>query len=184
MSELVLAALAAVGFSIGARAAGAQEPQPPRDRVSERVLGERPSAERMLRAVQERLGLSEAQTRRLGETTGQFATQRQQLFRRERTLRRDLREQLSRGQSADQARVGQLLDELLGMQRRRADMVVAEQRALADFLTPVQRAEFMALQERAFRAAQQMREQREGRGDDEEGGRGGPGGPPGGGPPR
>jgi Spy/CpxP family protein refolding chaperone len=155
-------AAAAVAVLLAGTPAGAQPPGG-RDRVSERVLGARPGADRLAQAVRERLGLNDEQTRRLRDVTGRHAVERQRLLREERTLRRDLRGELARGQDAQQERVGRMLDVLVGLQRRRAELLVAEQRALAEFLTPVQRAEFLALQERAFRAAQQLRAQRDGR---------------------
>ena len=150
-------------LAAGARTAEAQRDSGGRDRVSERVAGARPMMDRLSEMVQRKLRLSDDQARQLRDATGQFATQRHQLLRQERTLRRELRDELARGETARQDRVAALLDNLLGLQRQRADLVSAEQRALSRFMTPVQRAEFLAMQERAFRAAQQMRQQREGR---------------------
>ena len=134
-----------------------------RDRVSERVMGARPMVDRLAEMVERRLRLTPDQSAKLREATARYASERQQLFRQERTLRRDLREELARGETARQDRVANMLDRLLGLQRQRADLVSAEQRTLSGFLTPVQRAEFLAMQERAFRAAQQMRQERGGR---------------------
>jgi hypothetical protein len=53
------------------------------------------------------------------------------------------------------------LDDLLALQRQRLELVGAEQQELSRFLTPVQRARFLALQERALRAAQRARMQRD-----------------------
>jgi hypothetical protein len=160
-------ALAGALLMAGAATTRAQAQDPAgdtaRERVSERVMGARAAVDRMAEAVQRRLGLNDEQAQRLRTTTASYASQRQQLLRRERTLRRELREELARGSAAQQERVGRMLDDLLGLQRSRADLVAAEQRDLARFLTPVQRAEFIALQERAFRAAQQARMQREAR---------------------
>jgi hypothetical protein len=155
--------VAALLLAGGARSAQAQRDSGGRDRVSERVAGARSMVDRLSEMVQRKLRLSDDQARQLREATGQFATQRQQLFRQERTFRRELRDELARGETARQDRVAALLDNLLGLQRQRADLVSAEQRTLSRFLTPVQRAEFLAMQERAFRAAQQLRQQREGR---------------------
>ena len=151
-------------LAVGAGSAAAQQDSA-RDRVSERVMGARPMVDRLAETVERRLRLSPDQGAKLRDATARYAAERQQLFRQERALRRDLREELARGEAARQDRVGNMLDRLLGLQRQRADLVSAEQRTLAGFLTPVQRAEFLALQERAFRAAQQMRQEREGRGD-------------------
>jgi hypothetical protein len=79
----------------------------------------------------------------------------------ERETRRTLRAQLAAGDSADQQLVAQQLDALLHLQQQRVQLLADEQRELAAFLTPVQRAEFLGMQERAFRAAQQLRQQRQ-----------------------
>ena len=123
-----------------------------------------PQMERLAALVQQRLGLTDDQARRLRESTRRFAVQREKLGRDERAARKELRDQVRARDAADQKRVGVLLDTLVQLQRRRVDMLVDEQRELAAFLTPVQRAEFLALQERAFRAAQQARLRREARG--------------------
>jgi hypothetical protein len=158
------ALLAPLLLAAGAGRADAQQDSA-RDRVSERVAGARPMVDRLADMVERRLGLTADQGAKLRDATAQYAAERQQLFRQERTLRRDLREELARGETVRQDRVASMLDRLLALQRERADLVSAEQRRLSGFLTPVQRAEFLAMQERAFRAAQQMRQEREGRGD-------------------
>lgn len=120
----------------------------------------RPALERLATVVARRLKLTTEQQTRLQTTTRRFATEREQLIAQERTARRTLRDQLARGDSADQPAVGKQLDELLRLQQRRSQLVADEQRELAAFLTPVQRAQFLAMQERAFRAAQQIRQKR------------------------
>lgn len=156
-----VAALLLLAGGAGGRPAAAQ--QGGGGRVSERVAGHRPAMDRMAELVQRRLGLSDDQANRLRASTSRHVAQREQLLREERRLRRALREEVARGPAAAQDRVARMLDELVALQRQRLDVLSAEQRDLAQFLTPVQRAEFMAMQERAFRAAQQMRLQREGR---------------------
>ena len=151
-------------LAAGSESAAAQQDSA-RDRVSERVAGARPMVDRLAEMVERRLGLTPDQGAKLRDATARYASQRQQLFRQERSLRRDLRAELARGETVRQERVAGMLDRLLGLQRERADLVSAEQRTLSGFLTPVQRAEFLAMQERAFRAAQQMRQERDGRGD-------------------
>lgn len=158
-----LTLVAALAAALAGTTAVAHGQEQPRERVSERAVGARPAAERLAQAVQERLGLTAEQSRRLRDATARFAGERQRLLRQERSLRRDLREELGKREDAQQERVGRMLDSLLGLHQQRAELVSAEQRALAEFMTPVQRAEFLALQERAFRAAQQVRSQHEGR---------------------
>jgi Spy/CpxP family protein refolding chaperone len=128
----------------------------------------RPGMERLARAIERGLALDEAQGARLRELSARYAERRQALVADERAARRTLREELSRGDAADQRRVAAALTSLLDAQRRRVALVDSEQRELAAFLTPVQRARFLALQERALRAAQRARLRREA---------GGPGGP-------
>ena len=117
--------------------------------------------EQLAAMVKQRLGLTDDQALKLRQSTRRFALERQGIVAGERAARRELRAQIESRASADQQRVGVLLDTLLLLQRRRVDVLAAEQRELATFLSPVQRAEFLALQERAFRAAQQVRMRRE-----------------------
>jgi Spy/CpxP family protein refolding chaperone len=111
--------------------------------------------------VQRRLGLTNQQATRLRETTARFATERQQLMQREREMRRALRAATAAGDSAvDQRLVGRQLDSLVALQQRRVALLAEEQREMSTYLTPYQRAQFLAMQERAFRAAQQLRQRR------------------------
>ncbi len=117
--------------------------------------------QRLAQVVQQRLRLNGEQMSRLRETTDRFATQRQTLIAQERDARRGLRAALALApDSTNQAEVGRRLDDLVRLQQRRASLLGDEQRELARFLTPRQRADFLALQERALRAAQQLRQRR------------------------
>lgn len=55
----------------------------------------------------------------------------------------------------------QLLDDMLRLQRQRFVLHEDEQRELALFLTPVQRAKYFGLQEQMRRRMEEMRTQRE-----------------------
>jgi hypothetical protein len=72
-------------------------------------------------------------------------------------VRRDLREQLEAGDRADQKRVGELLDRLMTFQDQRFELVREEQRELAGYLTPVQRAKYLVMQEQLRRRVEEMR---------------------------
>jgi Spy/CpxP family protein refolding chaperone len=148
---------AAVALAVVATSAAGAQPGPGAPRPGQG----RPALERLAAAVQRQLGLSNEQAAQLRDATRQFAVQREQLNRRERATRMELRAAVILGDSADQPRVARLLDDVVRMQRRRADLLAEEQRELAKILTPVQRAQFMAMQERAMRAAQQLRANRE-----------------------
>lgn len=131
--------------------------------------------ERVARLLQERVGLSEDQMRRLAQVTPSFEQRRQSLFREERAARQTLRRELN-ASAPDQARVAAQIDQLFALQRRRLELAADEQRQIAAFMTPVQRARYLALQEHLRRRADDMRRGRGGgpRG----GGRGLGGGPP------
>jgi Spy/CpxP family protein refolding chaperone len=136
------------------------------DRIRERVVG----------LLRERVGLSDDQLRRLAPVSRSFETRRQTIFREERATRQALRRELS-AESADQARVAAQIDQLFALQRRRLDLAAEEQRELATFMTPVQRARYLALQEHLRRRTEEMRRRR-GDGPSRGGGRRGPPGGP------
>jgi len=121
----------------------------------------RPGIERLRAVVQQRLQLTDDQTARLRETSQRYAEQRKALLRDERDARRTVRDEVSRGDAADQPRVQSALDRLYATQQRRTELAASEQRELAGFLTPTQRAQYAGMQERAFRAAQEIRQRRD-----------------------
>jgi Spy/CpxP family protein refolding chaperone len=155
-----VALVAALASSAVAQAVAAPAGRPAGQPPGGGAAAGRPALERLAAAVQRQLGLSDEQAQQLRESTRNFAQQRDQLLVQERATRMELRANVMRGDSADQARIGQLLDRLVAHQRRRIDLVAEEQRELAKFLTPLQRAQFLAMQERALRAAQQLRAER------------------------
>ncbi len=120
----------------------------------------RPGIARLGAVVQQRLQLTDEQTARLRETSRRYADQRKSLMREERDARQTVRDEVARGNAADQARVQSGLDRLYEIQQRRSELAASEQRDLATFLTPTQRAQFAGMQERAFRAAQEIRQRR------------------------
>lgn len=122
--------------------------------------------ERLAQLVRERLGLTDEQARRLRDASARFGRERQALVFEERQTRRALRDLLQGSTPAERAAVDEqavaaALDRLLALQQRRLALLQEEQRELARFLTPSQRAEYLGLQERALRAAQRVRLERE-----------------------
>jgi len=99
------------------------------------------------RLVRRRLELSDEQLRRLREVNARFGPRREQLWRGERSTRASIRRALVEADTAPSGPLARLIDELLLTQRRRLDLVTEEQRELARFLSPVQRARYLALQE-------------------------------------
>jgi len=91
-----------------------------------------------------------------------------------------LRRALAGSETVDQGAVAQLLDEIPRHERRKVELLEREQKELAQFLTPSQRARYMALQEELRRGMQEVQRRRLGL----DGGGRGDGMPPGGVPPR
>ena len=131
--------------------------QQPSAADAQRLELEQRLGERTGEVVRRRLGLTDSQMIRLQATNRQFERQRGDLLIRERATRQSLRAELLAGDSANQARVGQLLDQSMVFQRQRLDILQSEQRELGNFLTPVQRAKYVAIQNELRRRAQELR---------------------------
>jgi periplasmic protein CpxP/Spy len=157
LRRTLLAALAV------AAAAGPAAAQRPDARGEQRATLEQQVRQRIAAVVKERLQLSDAQMRRLEETNRRYDDQRRSLFQREREARGALRDEVTAGERANQDHAAALIDQLLRVQRQRLDLVEQEQRDLAAFLTPVQRAKFLALQDQIRRRVSEMRARREAR---------------------
>jgi protein CpxP len=112
--------------------------------------------ERTARLTKQRLGLTDAQLDRLEKTNARFAPQLRQLVMQEREIRRQLRQEMTAGNSANQQHVSDLLDGALRVQKQRISIVESEQKELAAFLTPVQRARYIALQAQFRKRAEEL----------------------------
>lgn len=106
--------------------------------------------------AQQKLGLTDAQLTQLQQTNARFAPQMNQLIATERDTRRQLRMEMTRGNQANQQHVGNLLDNTVSLQKQRIALVEAEQKDLARFLTPTQRAGYIALQAQFRMRAQEL----------------------------
>lgn len=143
----------------------AQQPGPPGQRMEpapRRQLLEQRLRERTGELVRQRLQLTPDQMTKLQAANRQFEQQRAALLMKERDVRQELRKQLTSG-TADQNRVGVLLDQAMQLERQRLDLQQSEQRELARFLTPVQRAKLFGLQNEMRRRAQELRNRQPGR---------------------
>ena len=103
------------------------------------------------------LGLNDEGMRQLSEVNQRFDRQRREMVRREMTTRRAIRDEVLKQDSADTVRVKQLLTEQFKIERERIDLTEAEQRELGKFLTPVQRARYLGVQEQIRRQMDQLR---------------------------
>jgi Spy/CpxP family protein refolding chaperone len=160
LRPLVLAALVALallpapGVAQGVAQGGRQGGGPPpgeRDSLEARVR------ERMGHMLRTQLGLTDAQVRQLQATNRRFEGQRRTLLQQEREVRNGLRTAID---SDDTTRVSAMLDRMFALQRQRLDLIEAEQKELATFHTPVQRARLFGLEEQLRRRMAEMRENR------------------------
>lgn len=120
-----------------------------------RVALERQLRERTAQVTKERLGLTDTQMQQLERVNGRFAPQLGAVATRERDTRWQLRQELMAAEP-NQQRVSSLLDATLGLQKQRIALIEAEQKELAAFLTPVQRARYIALQAQFRNRADQI----------------------------
>ena len=109
--------------------------------------------------AKQKLGLSDAQLAQLEQTNARFAPQMNQLVAQERDTRRQLRMEMTQGNQANQQHVSDLLDKTVSLQKQRIALVEAEQKDLARFLTPTQRAGYIALQAQFRMRAQELTRQ-------------------------
>jgi len=142
----VLAAIAAIPVgsvtSYGQRAVDplrARVPPPQRQELERRFR------EQSADIVRRQLQLNNDQMSRLQAVNQQFEGQRLALLAEERQARQALRDELA-SSTPNQQKVATLLDQLMGVSRRRLDVIANEQRELAKFVTPVQRAKYLGLQ--------------------------------------
>lgn len=156
MMKLTHALLPLMLVVYGARA-DAQAVTPPPG--GKRAALEQQFRERTARLTQQRLGLTDQQLRRLEQTNARFAPQLRQLLTQERDVRRQLRQEMMAGNAANQQHVSELLDAAIRLQKQRIAIVEAEQKDLAGFLTPIQRARYIALQNQFRKRAEELSRQ-------------------------
>ena len=115
------------------------------------------------------LSLSDDQFSKLQATNKKFEERRHLLVEQERDARMAMRDLMISGDTTNGAKVSASLDKALQIQRQRFDILEQEQKEMAGYLSPMQRAKFLGMQEQMFRRVEAMRAQAAGRR--------GPGGP-------
>jgi hypothetical protein len=128
--------------------------------------------ERMGQILKEQLRLTDAQVRQMQEVNRKFGPRRGQIGREERMVRDQMRREMANRDSDGGPELSRLLERLLEVQRARLNLLEEEQKELALFLTPMQRARYMAFEEELQRRTDEMRRANESRGGPP--GRGGP----------
>jgi len=140
----------------------AQEPTPARPDTAEAERLRARIEERFSQHVQQELRLTPDQSTKLRASQERFGTQRRALMRQQLERRRALEDQMQPGVAANADSVRKLMD---GNQAARAQMLKLEQdedREMAGYLTPVQRARYQRMREMLMRRVNEMREQRRG----------------------
>lgn len=115
--------------------------------------------QRSEQVVREKLNLNEEQVTRLRAVNANLGAQRNSLAQQERAVRMDLRDEMSKGPSADQAHVAQLLSQAHDLQARRFALQQEEQKQLSTFMTPVQVAQYVGLQAQLRQRMREMMQQ-------------------------
>ena len=157
MKPIMLAMMLALGAaSIAAQQPGAAKSLTTPD--SGRADLEGRVRERFAQVVKQRVGLTDDQMSRLQQVQQKYEQQRRPLALEERSARLQLRGLVINEPAADQKQVDLLLGRLVDIQKRRVQLLEAEQRDLSAFMTPVQRAKFMGMREQLRKRVEQMRE--------------------------
>jgi len=139
-------------------AAGDRRPQA--TAPAQRAQMEQRLRQGLWRIAKERVGLTDAQMTKLTEVNHRFDALRRTLNQDERTQRQTLRTEILAKDAANQDRIASAMDRLLQLQRQRLDIVAEEQKEFATFMTPLQRAEYAALQEQLRRRVDELRRAR------------------------
>ena len=115
--------------------------------------------EKMLR---ERVAFTDEQLVKWRAWNRRFDVERRETWAEERALRNTLRQQLARGVTPDEAIVVDAMDRWAKLDRKRLDQKERENKALATFLTPIQRARFFAIQDETLRGFRETEGRRDG----------------------
>jgi len=148
---------AAAGAMQPGQAARMKRAQPDRAQLEQQIRN------RIANQLKNGLKLSDDQFAKLQATNKRFEEKRRLLLEQERDARMSMRDLMITGDTTNQAKVSAALDKMMQIQRQRFDLVEQEQKELAGYLTPMQRARFMGMQEQMRRRMDDMRAQAMGR---------------------
>lgn len=122
--------------------------------------------------VRERLQLTDEQSAKLRAHGKKIDVDRMALRKEEREFREALRQELTPGVTPNDAKITELMNRWPTLERKRVALQEREQKELAAFLSPVQRARFFALQDemrRMMQEAQWRRGEKDGKDGDDRG---------------
>jgi protein CpxP len=173
LQALVFGAMLCLGLPVGSSAQSGGSPPRSGDRGGERQGAsrmneqqrealERRFHERMDVIVKQRLQLSDDQHVKLRAIASRTEEARRGLRRDELTARTALRREMMAGERAGEARVAELLEQMPMLERRKLELMETEQREMAKFLSPLQRARYFGLQDELRRGMQELQRRRMG----------------------
>jgi hypothetical protein len=116
------------------------------------------------RAIRREVQPTDEQMVKLRQVDRRFEPRRTTLNDEEVAVRRDLIQAMRDTANINQTLIGQLHERMIAFPGRRAALMQEEQKALAEFLTPFQRAKYHAVQEQLRRRIEQGRGGARGRG--------------------
>jgi hypothetical protein len=148
--------LTMLAFAVIGAAANAQPVKEPVTTKASRPALEQQFRERVAKLTQNRVGLNDAQMAQLEQSNARFAPQLAQVAAQERQTRQQLRLEMTSAGEPNQQHVSDLLDASLRLQKQRIGIIEEEQKDLARFMNPVQRARYIALQQQFRRRAQEL----------------------------
>lgn len=145
----------------------AAQPQPQAQagvRAQARAPQDRAQLEQQIRnriatQLKNQLKLTEDQFTKLQATNKRFEEKRRLLVEQERDARMSMRDLILAGDTTNQAKVSGALDKMMQIQRQRFELVEQEQKELAGYLTPMQRARYLGMQEQMRRRMDEFRAQ-------------------------
>jgi protein CpxP len=149
----LMAALLVAVPPLSAQGNGDQSPQAARMRQQ--------IEQRFAQQIQANLGLTDEQAVKLRATFNTYAPKRRAMEQELRAIKRGLQGQLRPGIAANSDSVSTLVDRLLATKVTYAQSFVDENRDMAKYLTPVQRAQFQVMRERLMARIEEIQQQRQ-----------------------
>ena len=133
------------------------EADPPVGQPAERrLLLEQQIRRTLWRVAKQRIGFTDEQMTRLERTSERFDQRRRLLAQQERVVRVGLRREILADSLANQTSIASALDQLYALQQQRHDLQGEEQKEFSAFMSPLQRARFLALQEQVRKRLQEV----------------------------
>ncbi|MBA4070556.1 MAG: hypothetical protein C0497_01780 [Gemmatimonas sp.] len=125
----------------------------------DRAMLEQQIRDRIGTQLKNQLKLTDDQFTMLQATNKKFEEKRRLLVEQERDARMSMRDLMLAGDTTNHVKVSGALDKMLQIQRQRFELVEQEQKELAGYLSPMQRARFLGMQEQMRRRMDEFRAQ-------------------------